>query len=63
MAVLLEMPLQHPSRRTNPFGLTPKPQAGLKCPFGCEGIFENHGLLYIHLLVHDPERREIAKQP
>lgn len=60
MAQILEMPIQHPARRSNPFNLrkAPKPQ-GLECPFGCGQTFEGHWKLYLHLLQHHPEQRDV----
>ena len=60
MARILEMPIQHPARRSNPFDLpkAPKP-SGLECPMGCGQYFEGHWKLYLHLLQHHPEQRDI----
>jgi hypothetical protein len=59
MARVLEMPLQHPSRRPNPYRLRkpdqPTQQRELRCPFGCSETFSDHGRLYLHLLGFHPE--------
>lgn len=54
MAVVLEMPLKHPARRENPYHLRTNKKPALKCPFGCEDSFEDHGRLYLHLLGFHP---------
>lgn len=54
------MPIQHPARRENPFNLRrPPKQLGLDCPFGCGQRFEGHWKLYLHLLQHHPEQRDV----
>ncbi len=58
MAHILEMPIQHPARRPNPFKLQKPAKPGLSCPFGCGEQFEGHWKLYIHLLEHHPEQRD-----
>jgi len=59
MAQILELPIEHPARRSNPFNLhkaAKKP--GLDCPFGCGQSFEGHWKLYLHLLQYHPEQRD-----
>jgi hypothetical protein len=62
MALVTEMPLQHPSRKPNPYRLrkNPEPQRReLRCPFGCSETFLDHGRLYLHLLgVHPQPQQE-----
>jgi hypothetical protein len=62
MARILEMPLHHPSRRSNPYNLRRNFQTQrqeLRCPFGCSETFSDHGRLYLHLLgVHPEPHRE-----
>ena len=59
MARILEMPIQHPSRRANPFNLPKAKPSGLECPMGCGQHFEGHWKLYLHLLQHHPEQRDL----
>ena len=59
MANILELPIDHPARRPNPFNLKKPAQThGLECPFGCGKSFEGHWKLYLHLLDRHPEQRE-----
>jgi len=58
MAVVLEMPLQHPSRKRNPFRLRTPSTWGIRCPFGCDQGFGDHKELYKHLVDRHPERAQ-----
>ncbi len=55
MAVILEMPLQHPSRRPNPFRLRTPSTWGVICP-ECDESFDGQAKLYLHLLKHHPDQ-------
>ncbi|HWR15578.1 MAG TPA: hypothetical protein VN577_12170 [Terriglobales bacterium] len=63
MAKILEMPIRHPARQQNPFKLPVKPSLQLRCPFGCEATFDDHSMLYLHLLGHEAAKREFQKTP
>jgi hypothetical protein len=62
MALIVEMPIDHPARRSNPFNLKKSAEvptkAGLDCPSGCGQSFEGHWKLYLHLLERHPEQRD-----
>jgi hypothetical protein len=59
MAQILELPIDHPARRSDPFNLRKAPaKPGLDCPFNCGEKFEGHWKLYLHLLERHPERRD-----
>jgi hypothetical protein len=61
MATILEMPLEHPSRKRNPFRLRTPNTWGMQCPFGCDEGFGDYKELYAHLIDRHPEKAQQAR--
>jgi len=56
MSLVVEIPLQHPARRQNPYQLKKANAPLFLCPLGCGQGFNERWNLDLHLMEKHPDR-------